>query len=304
MSCLEGNAGTTFFTFTVTLSAAYRVPVTVNFATQDGTAIAGEDYLAASGTLTFAPGETSKIITVEVIGDPTREPDETLFVNLSGATNALIADGQGVATIVDDEPISWDGGGGDLNWSNRFNWDSDNLPGPTDDVVIGAAFSGMTINHDAGTTSVRSLDSRASLALSGGSFTLNVASRIDGDLTVSSPGQLVVSGGLTVTGQFTNSGSVIYYAHITVYGDYTQTADGYLEAHMYYQAVSLDIHGTARLDGTFYVATTWFLDSYLVLTCFQRSGDFAAVLYPDGYTWSDEYGNNGLYVWIYPGGGW
>src|SRR5205823_766478 len=67
------NYGETTFTFTVSLSAAYDQAVTVNFATADGTAIAGVDYVATSGTLTFAPGEMTKTITVEVI-DPTSVP--------------------------------------------------------------------------------------------------------------------------------------------------------------------------------------------------------------------------------------
>jgi hypothetical protein len=106
----EGNSGTTPFTFTVTLSAPYDHAVTVNYATADGTAadgtaVAGVDYLAASGALTFAPGETTKTITVGVIGDRTPDPDSTFFVNLSGAsTNALIVNGQGVGRIQDDEP--------------------------------------------------------------------------------------------------------------------------------------------------------------------------------------------------------
>ena len=104
MTSTEGNTGTRPFAFTVTLSAAYDVPVTVDYATANGTATAGSDYQAASGTLTFAPGETSKTITVLVNGDRLAEPNETFFVNLSSPTNATIADGQGVGTIVDDEP--------------------------------------------------------------------------------------------------------------------------------------------------------------------------------------------------------
>ena len=99
----EGNSGTTLFVFTVTLSAASDVPVTVNFATANGTAKAGEDYDARSGTLTFAPGETSKTITIVVRGDKKNEADETFFVNLSGAIGALILDGRGVGTILDDD---------------------------------------------------------------------------------------------------------------------------------------------------------------------------------------------------------
>jgi chitinase len=64
--------------------------VTVSFATQDDTALVGEDYQAALRDVDFAPGETSKLVTVELIGDTLPETDETFFVNLSGATNAVI----------------------------------------------------------------------------------------------------------------------------------------------------------------------------------------------------------------------
>jgi hypothetical protein len=100
----EGNSGTRTANFLVSLSAPYSQEVTVNFATADGTATAGSDYQAVMDTLTFAPGETSKTITVLVNGDRLAEPNETFFVNLSGAANATIADSQGVGTIVDDEP--------------------------------------------------------------------------------------------------------------------------------------------------------------------------------------------------------
>jgi hypothetical protein len=99
----EGNTGTTTATFTVDLSTPSTQTVTVNFATANGTA-AGSDYQTASGTLTFAPGETSKSISVLVNGDRLAEPNENFVVNFSGATNANISDGQGVGTIVDDEP--------------------------------------------------------------------------------------------------------------------------------------------------------------------------------------------------------
>jgi Calx-beta domain/FG-GAP-like repeat/FG-GAP repeat len=101
---MEGNTGTASATFTVTLSAPSTQPVTVAYSTGNGTAVAGSDYQAASGTLTFAPGETSKTVTVLVNGDRLGEPNETFFVNLSSPTNAIIVDGQGVGTITDDEP--------------------------------------------------------------------------------------------------------------------------------------------------------------------------------------------------------
>ncbi|MFO0848284.1 MAG: Calx-beta domain-containing protein [Gemmataceae bacterium] len=99
----EGNAGTQLVTFVVSLSDATDQTVTVNYATANGTAAAGTDYRSAAGTVTFAPGETSKTVTVVVYGDRLPEPDETFVVNLSGATNAVVG-GSGVGTILDDEP--------------------------------------------------------------------------------------------------------------------------------------------------------------------------------------------------------
>ena len=100
----EGHAGTVAAAFTVTLSAASDQPVPVAYATGDGSAVSGSDYQALSGTLTFAPGETTKTITVLVNGDRLAEQTESFVVNLSSPTNATVTDGQGVGTIVDDEP--------------------------------------------------------------------------------------------------------------------------------------------------------------------------------------------------------
>jgi hypothetical protein len=85
--------------FTVTLSAPSADPVTVHYATADGTALAGTDYQAASGTLTFAPGQTSQTITLNALANPLGAPPLTFTVNLSGATGAAIAQGQGTGTI-------------------------------------------------------------------------------------------------------------------------------------------------------------------------------------------------------------
>jgi chitinase len=90
-------------TFTVALSAASSSPVTVRYATQDGTAQAGSDYVAQSGTLTFAAGETQKTITVAAIGDGTVEPDETFNVQLSSPTGATLARAGATGTIANDD---------------------------------------------------------------------------------------------------------------------------------------------------------------------------------------------------------
>ncbi len=99
-----GNA-----TFTVTLSAVSGQTVTVAYNTSNGTALAGSDYTAASGTLTFAPGTTSQTITVPITNDTTAELSETFNVNLATPTNATIADNLGVGTITDNDTPSISG---------------------------------------------------------------------------------------------------------------------------------------------------------------------------------------------------
>lgn len=105
VSANEGNSGTTSFVFTVNLSAASGVTTTVNYASANGTATSGTDYTSTSGTLTFNPGETSKTVTVSVLGDTLFEVNDTFFVNLSGAVNATISDSQALGTILNDDNV-------------------------------------------------------------------------------------------------------------------------------------------------------------------------------------------------------
>ncbi|MFO0958393.1 MAG: cellulose binding domain-containing protein [Isosphaeraceae bacterium] len=107
----EGNSGTTTLPFTVSLSAASRATVTVAYATSNGTAAAGSDYQATSGTLTFAPGETSKTLNVRVTGDTVVEPDETLNLVLSNPSGAILGRAQAVGTIRNDDAPPSSGGG-------------------------------------------------------------------------------------------------------------------------------------------------------------------------------------------------
>ena len=100
----EGNSGSSNLTFTVTLSAASAQAVTVNYATFDGTATtADNDYTASSGTLTFAPGETSQTFTVAVVGDTKAEPNETFTVSLNSPHNATLGTASAIGTIINDE---------------------------------------------------------------------------------------------------------------------------------------------------------------------------------------------------------
>src|SRR5262249_7220474 len=106
-SVAEGNSGTHDLAFTVSLSAAATGPVTVAYATSsgggNGTATAGSDYAAASGTRSFAAAETSKVVHVQVTGDTAVEANETLTLTLSSPSGATIADGTAIGTITNDD---------------------------------------------------------------------------------------------------------------------------------------------------------------------------------------------------------
>ncbi|HVE20332.1 MAG TPA: Calx-beta domain-containing protein, partial [Ilumatobacteraceae bacterium] len=102
VSITEGDTGTKTASFTV--SRTGTAAFTVGYATANGTATAGSDYLAASGTLSFAAGQASQTISVRINGDTVVEPDETLFVNLTDASNGgVITRSQGVGTILNDD---------------------------------------------------------------------------------------------------------------------------------------------------------------------------------------------------------
>jgi Ca2+-binding RTX toxin-like protein len=100
---IEGSSGTTPATLTVTLSAATEQTVTVEYDTADGTAQAPSDYAATSGTLTFAPGQTTKNVVVSVNGDTEIETNETFHVELTNPTNATVEHGTGVGTVLNDD---------------------------------------------------------------------------------------------------------------------------------------------------------------------------------------------------------
>jgi hypothetical protein len=99
----EGGIGSTAYVFTVSLVGQPGVPVTVSYATANGTATGGTDFQPVTGNLTFNPGQFTKTITVNVIGDELLEANETFFVNLSGAQNATISKAQGIGTITNDD---------------------------------------------------------------------------------------------------------------------------------------------------------------------------------------------------------
>ncbi|MFA6985157.1 MAG: Calx-beta domain-containing protein [Arenimonas sp.] len=103
VSIVEGNSGSAFASFTVTLSAPAAVDVTFNASTSDGSATANSDYGAQSWGLVFHPGSTTLILQVPIAGDTMQEPDETFTINLSNVVGAAISDGSATATITNDD---------------------------------------------------------------------------------------------------------------------------------------------------------------------------------------------------------
>src|SRR5678815_2533103 len=99
----EGNSGTTQATFVVALSGPASQSVSFSFATSNGTATAGSDYVATSGGLTFAPGEVEKPVVVVVNGDTVDETQETFFLDISNVQNATVSSSRGTGFINDDD---------------------------------------------------------------------------------------------------------------------------------------------------------------------------------------------------------
>jgi hypothetical protein len=99
----EGDTGLSTINVGMFLSIPSPKPITVSYTTADGTAAAKSDYQAASGSVTFAPGETTKTLEFRIIGDTVNEATETFFVNLSNPINVTIEKAQGIVTILNDD---------------------------------------------------------------------------------------------------------------------------------------------------------------------------------------------------------
>ncbi len=104
----EGSSGITDAMLPVILSPPAVRTVTVAFATANGTAVAGTDYIATNGVLTFAPGQTNLNIVVQVLGDGDPEPDEYFTVTLANVTNAVLGSTVGGVVIANDDFSSVD----------------------------------------------------------------------------------------------------------------------------------------------------------------------------------------------------
>ncbi|MBI1312843.1 hypothetical protein GC176_16260 [bacterium] len=174
----EGDSGQTNAIFTVSLSAPLQETATITYSTADGTANVGNDYVLTTGTLVFAPGETSMTVSVPINGDLIVEPFETFFLNLTSAVgdsgdNLTVLDGQGLGTIENDDIVISvtpgvaslvEGTGGTVNYPFTVSLSQPNAYAVTVNVrtVDGTATSGLdytalnnvTVMIPAGQTSV------------------------------------------------------------------------------------------------------------------------------------------------------
>ena len=153
---VEGDIGTTNLTFSLSLSRPATTAVTVQFATQPGSALQGSDYVNASGTLTFTPGQTMQTVTVRIANDLVTEPDETFFLSLSNPTGADLGDGLAVGIIVDNDV--------DRSADSLFGGDGD-------DTLIGGAGDNL-ISANGGNDSVDAGDGNDSVLGGSGNDTL------------------------------------------------------------------------------------------------------------------------------------
>jgi hypothetical protein len=204
----EGDSGSQPAAFTVSLSKASPLRVTVAYTTADGTANAGTDYTATSGTLAFAPGQTSQTVAVPVVGDTAFEPDETFTLTLSNPVNATLATATATGTITNnDAPTAASGHyNGPISSGGNIDFDV---------AADGRTVSGLTMllyiscdNGAAGNISLKP------------NFTATIAPDLTFDSSGSGTDTTVV-----LKGKFDNA---------------TNTAAGTLQVHLNYQGASCD----------------------------------------------------------------
>jgi hypothetical protein len=204
----EGNAGTKSMSLTITLATATPVRVSVVYATADGTATAGSDYTATSGTLVFAPGQTSKTVAVPILGDTGDESDETFSVTLSNPVNATLGTATATGTITNNDAPTAKSGHYNGSISSGGNIDFDV-------AADGRTVSGLSmllyISCDNGAAGNISLQPN---------FTATIGPDLAFDMSGSGTDVSVV-----LKGKFDNA---------------TNTATGTLQVHLNYQGASCD----------------------------------------------------------------
>ena len=252
----EGEA----ITFTVTLGLGASGTVTVQYATSGGTATEDTDYTAASGTLTFNPGETTKTITVQTTDDTTTETDETFTVTLSNPTgDAAISDATATGTIKDNDEPS-------LSIADASAAEGDNLEFT---VTLGLGASGMvTVDY---ATSVESTDTATEdtdYTAASGSLTFN-AGETTKTITVQTTSDSVADDGETFTVTLSNASSNATISVATATGTITERAST--------TTVSVDWNATTKtIDVSWSDADTCDTPSRYVIYFASRLGGVVA----------------------------
>lgn len=203
--------------FTVTLDSPLTTTATVDFATANGTAIAGTDYTATSGTLTFAPGETSKTVSVPLLAGATGSGNKSFVLNLSNPQGAPLALSQGAGTIAEVTYTTVDfGGGKSATYPNQAGGKvTVTLKGPGTGQAV---FANGALNP---TEFIVSGASNSTLTLKGaGSALQNMV--INGSLKALNGKGVSISGNLTITGAV----GKVTLANLGIAGDQTETAFG------------------------------------------------------------------------------
>ncbi len=187
VSIWEGDAGSTAAVFTVTLSPTSTQTVTVSVTTADGTAEAGSDYTAVSQTLTFNPGQATRLVSVDILGDTDDESDESFSVLLSSPVNADLLDGVGLGTIVDDDGLP----GLTINDANVLEGNSGSVTALFTVTLSPAAAGPVTVTYG---TAAGTAAAGADFTPAGGTLTFN-------------PGQTSRPISVTVLGDIIDEGS-------------------------------------------------------------------------------------------------
>ena len=189
---VEGDSGTQTVTLTVTLAQSSVLPVDVTYSTVDGTAVAGQDYSATSGTLTFLPGETEKTISVTVVGDTVGEGDESFFVDLSASTGPFVADGRGQIDITaDDVMIS------------------------IDDVAQNEGNAATTFSFTVSLNTVSTGTTSVDYSVVSGNATVGVDLPAAADTLTFAPGVTTQQVDITVTGDSTAEDDELFFVNLT-----------------------------------------------------------------------------------------
>lgn len=301
-SVVEGDAGTANLDFTVTLAPASPLTITVDYATSDGTALSAGDYTATTGTLTFAPSETTKTVTVTVAGDAVIEPDETLVLTLSNPSNATISDATATGTITTDDfavvdttrpvlnaitrltPAEALTNSDTLIWRVAFSEDVVNV-GAEDFTLSGTTASVTSVTGSGAAYQVTAsggdldqLDGTVGLALSGGASIEDAASN---PLTGGAP-----SGAETYL--LDNAGPVA-----TLASPVTEVFEPFTVTISFDEAVTgFDLSDLAIVNASSGPLVTQSETSFTVLITPPASGDLSIALRPDTVT--DSLGNPNL----------